>query len=192
MRTRRILIIYGTRYGQTAKIAEHLRATLADDGFDVTVADAAAAHTNVDPELYDGILVGGSLIGGHHQRSIHRFVVHHVSRLNAMPSAFFSVSGAAASSEPRGPADARAAIQRFLKDTRWDPDMVAPIAGAMAYTRYPLLMRWVLREISRRSGGPTDTSRDHEFTDWEQVTAFAHRFGRVLAPVPPPAVLSGR
>lgn len=31
--------------------------------------------------------------------------------------------------------------------------------------------------ISRRSGGPTDTSREYEFTDWEAVD----RFGREVA-----------
>ena len=100
-----------------------------------------------------------------------------------MPSAFFSVSASAASAEPRGPAEARTAMQRFLTETRWDPDMMTTIAGAMAYTKYPLLLRWVLREISRRAGGPTDMSKDHELTDWAQVAEFAHHFGHVVAPV---------
>ena len=190
MRTHRILIVYGTRYGQTAKVAEHMRSTLASEGFDVTVADARGPLDNVDPMHFDGVIVGGSLIYGHHQRSIRRFVAGRLARLNAMPSAFFSVSGSAASSNPRGPADARAAMQRFLTETHWDPDMMTTVAGAMAFTKYPLFMRWVLRSISRRSGGPTDTSRDHEFTDWGQVAAFAHRFGRVVAPAPPPVVAS--
>jgi menaquinone-dependent protoporphyrinogen oxidase len=183
MRTRRILIIYGTRYGQTAKVAEHMRTALAADGFDVTVADAAVASPDINPERYDGVLVGGSLIRGHHQRAIRRFIIRHLHRLTVMPSAFFSVSGSAASAEARGQTDARAAVQRFLTETHWDPDMMTTVAGAMAFTKYPLLLRWVLREISRRAGGPTDMSKDHEFTDWAQVADFAHRFGHVVAPV---------
>jgi menaquinone-dependent protoporphyrinogen oxidase len=183
MRTRRILIVYGTRYGQTAKVAEHMRAILTADGFDVTVADAAAPSTDPDLAHFDGVLVGGSVIRGRHQRAIRRFVIRHLARLNVLPSAFFSVSGSAGSAEPRGPADARAALQRFLTETHWDPDMMTTVAGAIAYTKYPLLLRWVLREISRRAGGPTDMSRDHELTDWEQVAEFAHRFGHIVAPV---------
>ena len=190
MRTRRILIIYGTSYGQTAKIAEHMRAVLAGDGFDVVVANADAAFLDVDPEHYDGVLVGGSLIRRRHQRSIRQFVTRHLARLNAMPSGFFSVSGSAAGTDVRGPADARAAMEKFVTDTHWDPDMMTTVAGAMAYTKYPLLVRWVLREISRRSGGPTDTSRDHEFTDWKQVAAFAHRFGCVVSPLTAPVCRS--
>ena len=40
------------------------------------------------------------------------------------------------------------------------------IAGALLYTRYNPLVRFVMRRISRANGGPTDTSRDYEFTDW--------------------------
>jgi menaquinone-dependent protoporphyrinogen oxidase len=188
MRSHRILIIYGTRFGQTAKIAERLRATLADIGFEVAVADAADPPVDTDPDHYDGILVGGSLIGGRHQRSIRRYVVRHLARLTAKPSAFFSVSGSAASADPKGQADARTAMQKFLTTTRWDPDMMMAVAGAIKYTKYSWLTRWVLREICKRNGGPTDTSRDHELTDWTQVSDFAHRFAHVVAPAPPPVL----
>jgi menaquinone-dependent protoporphyrinogen oxidase len=46
----------------------------------------------------------------------------------------------------------------------------------MAFTKYNPLMRWVLKQISKRAGGPTDTSRDHELTDWQQVEQFAEAF----------------
>lgn len=34
-----------------------------------------------------------------------------------------------------------------------------------------------MRAISRSQGGPTDTSREYEFTDWDAVD----RFGQALA-----------
>jgi menaquinone-dependent protoporphyrinogen oxidase len=42
----------------------------------------------------------------------------------------------------------------------------------MAYTRYNPVVRWVIKRISKRRGGPVDTSRDHEVTDWAQVRRF--------------------
>jgi menaquinone-dependent protoporphyrinogen oxidase len=33
-------------------------------------------------------------------------------------------------------------------------------------------MKW----ISKREGGSTDTSRDHEYTDWVSVERFAEEF----------------
>jgi menaquinone-dependent protoporphyrinogen oxidase len=47
------------------------------------------------------------------------------------------------------------------------------VAGRLAYTQYGLLKRFVMRRIALKAGGPTDTSRDHEMTDWEQVRAVA-------------------
>jgi menaquinone-dependent protoporphyrinogen oxidase len=183
MQTPRILIVYGTRYGQTAKIAERIGATLAAIA-EVTVADSAHPSADIDPEHYDGVLVGGSLIGRGHQRSIKRYVMRHLARLNAMPSGFFSVSGSAASKEPQGQADARREMQRFLTETRWEPDLMTTFGAAIKYTKYSWLIRLVLREICRRNGGPTDTSRDHELTDWEAVSAFAKHFTRVVSPAP--------
>ena len=46
--------------------------------------------------------------------------------------------------------------------------------------------RMLLKVISRRSGRPTDTSRDHELTNWDQVTRFADEFA---ASLPEPAAV---
>ena len=32
-----------------------------------------------------------------------------------------------------------------------------------------------MRAIASREGGSTDTTRDHEYTDWQAVTQFADR-----------------
>ena len=52
----------------------------------------------------------------------------------------------------------------------------ASIAGAINYTRYNLLLRWYMKSASEKNGGTTDTSRDHEYTDWAQVERFASAF----------------
>jgi menaquinone-dependent protoporphyrinogen oxidase len=46
-------------------------------------------------------------------------------------------------------------------------------AGKLAYTQYGVLTRWLMRRIAAREGGPTDTSRDHDLTDWVAVRDFA-------------------
>jgi len=34
-------------------------------------------------------------------------------------------------------------------------------------------VRFVMKQIARKTGSPTDTSRDHELTDWAAVDRFA-------------------
>jgi menaquinone-dependent protoporphyrinogen oxidase len=63
----------------------------------------------------------------------------------------------------------------------------------MAYTKYGPVLRWIMRQIAKRNGGPTDTTHDHEMTDWAHVTAFAERFATLLdQAVTRPEVVSAR
>src|SRR5690606_38798506 len=93
-----------------------------------------------------------------------------------MPSAFLSVSASAASSDDAGKADARRELDRFLDGTGWVPAIAACVAGAIAYTRYDPVTRWMMRRICRRAGGPTDVTRDHELTDWGQIAGIVAAF----------------
>jgi menaquinone-dependent protoporphyrinogen oxidase len=185
---RRILIVYGTRYGQTARIAEHIRRRLVGRGFDVTLARGDGLPVGFTPEGYDGVVIGASLISHRHQQYVEQFVRRHRATLNSTPSAFFSVSGSAASPFDQERAEARRLLDAFLAATQWTPTMTATIGGAIAYTRYHPLLRWWMKRVSKREGGPTDTSRDHELTDWTAVDAFTDAFAAAVPaaePAPP-------
>ena len=173
MPPRHILIVYGSTQGQTAKIAARMADHLAESGDVVALEDAAHPSPGLDPRDYDGIIVGSSVTFERHQRSVRRFVRAHLAALRSRPTAFFSVSGSAASPDLSGLTKAMRYIDDFLADTGWRPSLTQPVAGAIAYTKYGPLLRWVIKRITAKSGGPTDTSRDHEFTDWEQVREIA-------------------
>lgn len=57
-------------------------------------------------------------------------------------------------------------------------------AGTLRYTRYGFFKRFLMKQINKREGGDTDTSRDYEYTDWDAVTAFANEFLGRLEAVP--------
>jgi menaquinone-dependent protoporphyrinogen oxidase len=46
------------------------------------------------------------------------------------------------------------------------------VAGALAYSKYNFFIKLVMKAIARKAGGPTDTSRDYEFTDWPALDRF--------------------
>lgn len=66
------------------------------------------------------------------------------------------------------------------RETGWRPDEVAAFAGALKYSEYGPLTRVVMKRVARRYGGDTDTSRDYEYTDWDEVAAFAARVAERL------------
>lgn len=176
MNTPRILIVYGTSYGQTARIANRLHRLLFERGFDVTLLDGGALPADFCPVDYDGVLVGASMIMRGYQKPIATFVRRHAAVLNARPSAFFAVSGAAGSKNPLERAEAHRLVDAFCRKAGWHPVLAVSLAGAIAYTRYNILLRWAMQRISRKEGGSTDTSRDHEYTDWHQVEQLAAEF----------------
>jgi menaquinone-dependent protoporphyrinogen oxidase len=50
---------------------------------------------------------------------------------------------------------------------------VHPVAGALLYRQYGVLVRMMMRLIAGRVGASTDTSRDHDYTDWDAVDRYA-------------------
>jgi menaquinone-dependent protoporphyrinogen oxidase len=101
--------------------------------------------------------------------------------LNGHPSAFFSVSLAAAAASPDERAAAAQLARAFSSAGGWHPDETVCVAGRLAYTQYGVLTRFLMKRIARRHGAPTDTSRDHEFTNWQDVTRLADRIARRVA-----------
>jgi menaquinone-dependent protoporphyrinogen oxidase len=174
----RILVVYGTTEGQTAKIAQSLGDALREEGASADVANAGAAWP--DPRPYDAVIVAASIHVGGYQRAVRRWVRAHADVLNEKPSAFVSVCLAVLQSEAKVQQELSAIVDRFLKKTGWRPSTTKHVAGALAYTQYNWLTRIAMVRIARKAGGDTDTSRDHEYTDWADVRAFAGAFARSL------------
>lgn len=176
------LIVYGTSYGHTARIVNHVAALIQQEGHQVTIWRADVPPDPVALGGFRAVIVAGSVTFGKHQRYLRNFVRRYAPLLNTVPSMFLSVCGAAASGTPAGRQEAQEYIARFLRDTGWQPAQAVPVAGAVAYSRYNPLLRLVMRRISAKAGRPTDTSRDWEFTDWEsldrQVTRMIRGAGR--------------
>jgi menaquinone-dependent protoporphyrinogen oxidase len=176
----KILVVYGTAYGQTQRIARRIVDQLTVHGHGVCLYKGDDLPSNLVVDDYDAFVIAASIIRGRHQRYIRDFVRRHTVRLNAVPSAFVSVSGSAQGM----PAQAREYIDAFLDQTGWRPRFAASFAGSMAYTQYGPILRWITKMVSRRRGGPTDTTRDHEMTDWAAVDRFAERVAKALPPSP--------
>lgn len=163
----KLMIVYGSTEGQTHKICEFIRDESEKAGHTPGLFDATVAPP--DPAEFDAVLVAASLHGGKYQVTVKDFVHKYHRSLNQMNSGFISVSLTAATDEPESWKELKQHTEDFLIETGWEPKFIEQVAGALRYTQYDYLKRFIMRMISRRSGGETDTSQDHEYTDWEQV-----------------------
>jgi menaquinone-dependent protoporphyrinogen oxidase len=175
----RILVLYGTSEGHTAKVARAIGARLLADGIETDIV--AAGTSNPKPADYDGIVVAASVHVGGYQRAVRRWVRLHAAELGSRPAAFVSVCLSIMSTQPKEREAAAAIPHRFFETVGWHPAVVRIVAGALPYTKYNFFMRWIMKRIARQEGGDTDTSRDYEYTDWKALRSFAGEFGSLVA-----------
>jgi menaquinone-dependent protoporphyrinogen oxidase len=177
-----IPVFYATTEGQTRRIAERLVAIFRENGFTSHAFNVALSEAdNVDWTHVRAAVVGASLHGHRHQRSAEMFVREHAAELNAHPSAFFSVSLATASSTTAEREAASQIAARLPARAAWHPAKVVCVSGRLAYTQYGLVTRFIMKQIARRRSAPTDTSRDYEFTNWDDVARLAEGVVQMVA-----------
>jgi menaquinone-dependent protoporphyrinogen oxidase len=167
-------VFYATSEGQTRRIAERLADQIRRHGLDSrAIAIVSDAASRVDLARVRGVAVCASLHIQRHQPEAVAFARVHHQALSAIPALFVSVSLAAASKRASEVTAARRLAERFATETGWTPSRIATVAGRLAYTQYNWLVRFFMRRIAVKEGGSADTTRDHEYTDWEQVERLA-------------------
>lgn len=166
----RVLVALHSSRGQTTKIGRHVADRLYSHGaaVDVHPVDSAPA-----PVGYDVVVLGDSIHLSHHSRELVGYLHRHAVELSGVPSALFQVSMTSMDTDQEHAAKAQQMVRQLLDETGFAPDAVAMFAGALAYTSYSWATRRLIRAIAVQNGLATDTSRDHEYTDWAAVDRFA-------------------
>jgi len=186
-----IAVVYATREGQTRKIAEYVAARLKAAGVDVDTGDAAAIGESFDPSRYSAVILAASLHANRFEPEMVAFVRKHRDGLARLPSAFLCVSLAeVTASNPKAPREqreqARAALDHLMKGffdrTGWRPEQTLSVAGALKYSAYGFLKRFMMKRIARASGFEGPPNRDYEFTNWHELREFVDAFRGHLPP----------
>ncbi|MEZ6095214.1 MAG: menaquinone-dependent protoporphyrinogen IX dehydrogenase [Pirellulaceae bacterium] len=176
------LVLYHSRFGQTEKIATRIAEDLKKLDVSVVIHDLSFLDLSLGVKQYDMIVVGAPLYRGQHSRLLGDFIKLHESDMKQKLTAFFSVSMAAAGDETQR-AEAKKYLEEFLVKAHWEPDFKATFAGCLAYTRYGWITRMIMKWISKKQGGSTDTSKDHEYTDWKKVDAWSDTLAEAVSHV---------
>ena len=160
-----------TSYGQTAKIAKFLQTELEAAGMHVQRLSPSDKLTDVD-----AVIIGCPVYIGKFAPEVIEWTRSNLAKLNAISTGFFSVSLNAADARPKARKADDELLAGFLTQTGVAARYIASFAGMIHYTKYGWFKRWMMKRICASAGGPTDTTKDHELTDWPQVAAFAQAF----------------
>ncbi len=184
----RIGVFFATREGQAHKVADHLAAAMLARGLEVAIHEVRDPESPTALGRSEAVALVGSVHLGKHEPELVRFVTANRAKLDAVPAAFLSVCGAESGTEKGATPEARAVsathvaeqLAEFARATGWHPARVMPVAGALLYTHYNPLVRWIMKRIARSEGLPTDTSRDYEFTDWGAIEQVARNIAEEM------------
>jgi menaquinone-dependent protoporphyrinogen oxidase len=132
----RILIVYTSRHGHTARIARRVADTLRAHDRDVLLRDIERT-ADLDLHDFDVVIAGDSIHMERHDDTLVAWAERHATTLNRMRTGFFSVSLTAVG-DPEG---ARGYADRFEEDTGWLPTRRICVAGALQYREYSFFTR---------------------------------------------------
>jgi menaquinone-dependent protoporphyrinogen oxidase len=177
----RVLVLYGTTDGHTAKVADAIARALRFCRLEADVVNAKVHDPSVRPEDYAAVIVAASVHAGGYQKSVVKWVQTHVTELHRRPTAFVSVCLGVLQHEAKVDLELQAILRRFNDLTHWRPGEVKVVAGALPYTKYWWGKRWVMRRIVAKAHGDIDTTRDYEYTDWRDLAEFVRRFAQTIA-----------
>ncbi|MGZ3650942.1 MAG: flavodoxin domain-containing protein [Bdellovibrionota bacterium] len=166
-------IIFASHHGQTRNIARAIREQLTQEEVPVDVLEISRRLPlpALDPDV-DTIFVGAPVYAGGFPRQLIRWVRDHKAALAKTNWAFFSVSLNAADQRPQARRADDRAIRKFIAQVGLVPAYVASLGGALNYPGYGWILRTYMKRASSEANGPTDTSRDHQLTNWGEVSGF--------------------
>jgi menaquinone-dependent protoporphyrinogen oxidase len=137
------------------------------------------------PGRWDAVVLAAPVHAGRHLPEMTTFVSDHLAGIQRLPPAFISVSASQASAEQpeltpekraRFAAEVQDIVDRFSTETRWRPSKIKLVAGTLLGSHYNPLVRFLIKQVARRSGEIVNLSEDQEFTNWEDLDEFIREF----------------
>ncbi len=173
-----ILVLYATREGQTEKIATVIAQQLRDRGNQVDLVNAATlnASQDLDPSGYEAFVLGASMHAGGLEKELLQWLTRNGKKIDAQPTFLFVVTLSAATKDPTLRRTALADVHKKVSQ-QVDAEQfhLEIMAGALTYSKYRAPVKWLMRRIAKQAGGDTDTHKDYEYTDWQQVKDFTDK-----------------
>lgn len=168
----KVLVLYGTVEGQTAKVAGFVADQVRALGHEADLQDSDAPEP-VEFGDVDAVILAGSVHQRRHPRHFEALLAGLKEDLSRRKTLLLSVSLNAAFGEGRE--EAQEYVTELKMRTGFEPDSEMLVAGAVRSSEYDYFAMQVIRHVVLR-GRKADDSGEHEFTDWEALAAGVEKF----------------
>ena len=180
----RILIVYASKHGQTAKIADRIEQSMRAAGASPVVVDVRNINPTLDLRIFEAVVLAAPVYYGKFPRVVTKFVVRNLAALKSVRSAFVAVSLAAAFDRT----EAENQLHNFVGRTGWLPETYFNVGGAEAFAKYGWFTKRIMKKIATEHGRGGDFTKDREYTDWQALDTFVAEFVAKLRAITSSAV----
>ena len=168
----KVLIVYASKHGQTAKIAAAIAAVVQQEGADVRAFEVSLLPRDFDPRAYDAVIVAAPVYYGRFVKRLRKFIARNATVLASVRNALVAVSLSA----KFDPSNAEKELHAIIAETGWLPETFTLVAGAESFAKYGWITGHVMRKIARQQGRGGDFKKDREYTDWNALAEFTREF----------------
>ncbi|PKQ38338.1 MAG: flavodoxin [Actinobacteria bacterium HGW-Actinobacteria-1] len=155
----KVLVVYGTKSGCTAGIAEKIGETLRSGGMTV---DVKPAEEKPNPAGYDAIVVGSGVRASNWHGSVKSWLSANADALKSVPTAFFTV-GLTMAATPEKADAVRAYTDPLIAETGVTPVAIGLFAGSYESKKFSLPERLIMKAMKAEEG---------DFRDMDAVAAW--------------------
>ena len=155
----KVLVVYGTKTGCTAGVAERIAETLSAKGATVDLRPAA---DKPDPSAYDAVVVGSGIRMSSWHAPVKEWVAANADALKARPTAFFTACLTMAT-DPEKADEVRAYTDSLIAETGVTPIDLGLFAGMNVPKKFSLPERLVMKMMKAPEG---------DFRDYAAVAAW--------------------
>lgn len=173
---KRVAIVICSQGGQTKKVADFMAQQISSSGCSAEVFNLTDGQIPGEASLkhFQSVVIGGPVYFGEFSEQLLDWAGSNCEQLNRMQSGFFAISLNAVDRRPRNRQACERYLRRFISKTDLRPKFVASLAGTVPYTQFGYVKRSILKAMSAVAGAPTDTSVDHDLTEWVDVAEFTN------------------
>jgi menaquinone-dependent protoporphyrinogen oxidase len=174
-----VLVIYGTRWGSTVKVAEKIGEVLKEEGCTVDVVDAKRSPQNVDS--YDFVVVGSGMRADKWTKETLNFMEKNAVSLRGKKTALF-VSGQMADGgkESREKAK-RLYLEKTAEKFGLKPYGLGLFGGLLDFSKSHGLFVDVLVRVNRKKlcKNGLDITKVKDTRDWVSIEAWAREIAKI-------------
>jgi menaquinone-dependent protoporphyrinogen oxidase len=177
----RVLVVYATRHGATAGIAERIASALGRRGIEVGLR---AAHDRPEVADWDAVVVGSAAYTFHWLKDATEFVRRNRSELVSRPVWLFSSGPIGTDTTDAKGRDVREAAEpREFAEFR---DAVHPRGEAVFFGAYDPEAKPIgfMERVTRLMPAARNALPAGDFRDWAAIDAWAGTIADELSPVP--------